>query len=159
MSISIRLVRGSEVRMGPSEAGFTFDASGRRLMAHAELGTISAGLVSGPTLERLDGYVRLPEGLYEVESCRMDNGAPALRFISAKRTARPLTAKQRASLEAKPHGRFYVHGATAPRHVQGCVGVEYFSALGRELRCLVPNDQGEEQWIEGRRFDLEIVRG
>lgn len=154
---ALRLLRGREVRRGVH--------FGKPV--EAELGTIAivAGVeqdptvwgYSSPTLERLDGYVRLPSGVYWLRSCFTADGLRALRFEEAVKTERPLTAKQAASFYAKPHGRFYVHGATHPAHVKGCVGVVNFSELMTRLGILVRSGD-EEKWNEGCRVMLEIKR-
>jgi len=148
---SLVLIRGAEVMRGVH--------FGKPVTA--EIGTIqtvgSGAGFSSVALERLDGYVRLPCGLYALESTHTLDGLRALRFIEVIRSDKPLTPKQSSSFYAKPAGRFYVHAAKHPANVKGCVGVTDFSRLMERLGVLVRSGN-EERWNVGARVLLEIKR-
>lgn len=104
--------------------------------ATAAMGEVRVSHETGRTdawraLERLDGFVRLPAGRYMLEAATMANGASAFRILPMPgETLARFTKKQWASLTG---GRFYIHSASQPEHVKGCIGVQFFSVLRETL--------------------------
>lgn len=110
--------------------------------AHAERGSLVLGPMQLEALERLDGYKRIPPGTYEL----------VMAYVTFKGGARARAL--RILGDYTKSGRFYIHPANYPHHLQGCIGVGQIrtpsgvagsrTAMDRLLRALGGWEEGRE---------------
>lgn len=116
-----------------------------------ESGRIVVDSWYGAIIERLDGRVRLPNGVYNAEMRYMRDGKTrAICFRST--TPEVLEAMGPNCRESFEDARIYIHGVRGPtafEQLEGCVGV-----VGASILYLILGG-----WVAGRKFTVEIVDG
>jgi len=121
-------------------------------------GTLLLGPLVLCGLERDDGFMRIPAGLWRVEMADMrSGGARALRFLTDGHREEDNTKDFWRSLFL---GRLYVHPANYPAQLQGCIAPgmhEGPHGVWRSVDALAQIFDALGGWKKGERFDFRIM--
>lgn len=119
----------------------------KKQKATGERGRLFVGDQVFHTIERLDGYKRLPPGKYDLEMAYITFSTgvqdPALRVLGDY-----------------SEGRIYIHKANYPHQIQGCVAVgrtKLWRGVGRSRQAMTRIFDALGGWAPGGRAELIVL--